>query len=70
MGLLYFYSTNENTFFAVHLKHSSFWSLPAVKPMQNNVMHVVPCLCMFALSVYTLGSLCDMFSQNVLTTSF
>jgi hypothetical protein len=40
--------------FAVHLKHSSTWSSPDVKPMSNDLMHAMPWQCMFALSMCVL----------------
>jgi hypothetical protein len=50
MGLLDFNCTYENIF-AAHLKHSSFWSSAAIKPMQNGLVHAMPRQCMFALSM-------------------
>jgi hypothetical protein len=37
--------------FAAHLKHSSFGPLSVVKPVQNDLVHAMPCQCLFALSV-------------------
>jgi hypothetical protein len=37
----------------IHLKHSSFWPSADVKPMQNDLVHVMHWQSMFALSKCT-----------------
>jgi hypothetical protein len=41
MGVLDFHGTYENEV-AVHLKHFSFWTSADDKPMQNDLVHVMP----------------------------
>jgi hypothetical protein len=48
--------------FAIHLKHSSFWPSAGVKPKQKDLVHVMHCMLIFALSL----SLCAYYALNVL----
>jgi hypothetical protein len=56
MGLLDFNGTFEISF-AVHLKHSSFWTSADGKPISNHLAHEMSCQCMLALSISIQGIL-------------
>jgi hypothetical protein len=64
MGWLDFHCTYK-ILFAVHFSHSSFWPSADVKPTSNDQAHVVPWLCMFALSVCVLQSLWEHIDTQI-----
>ncbi len=56
MGLLDLHGIFEISF-AVHLKHSSFWTSADGKPISNHLAHAMPRQCMLALSISIQGIL-------------
>jgi hypothetical protein len=56
-GLVTFHSTCK-ILFGVYLKHSSLFSSADIKPMSNDLVHVIACECIYSLSLWTQRSLC------------
>jgi len=56
------FSQSLKIFFGVHLKHSSFWSLDGVKPMQHELMLTVHVCSLYGYTCSSSAS--STFSQN------